>query len=169
MRAQEFESSKRTVATKQAMVTRRLYAKERDVIEKIWDMRRRRSLKALQAALDLLWDYYAKKVGTRRSKPQLRLGPGTAYHGRNLSYTMNTYPGQVIELAPTEQNFYVLVHELTHALGPDQHGRRFAAIYRDLLSHDTFKQIMSSQQGQEFLRYLEQDHPQFVRKAYRNR
>lgn len=167
MRMREVQTPRRTAATKQAMATRRLYRTEAEIIEKIWDMRRPRSLKTLQAALDLLWDHYAPILGARMRKPTLRFGPGTQYHGRPLSYTMNTYPGQVIELAPSERNFYVLIHELTHALGPSQHGVRFAQIYHDVLSHDTFREMMATPEGIRFLEYLRQEHPRYVRRAYR--
>lgn len=167
MRFEEIKKP-RSAATKQAMATRTLYKKEVDIIERIWAMRRPRSLKTLQAALDLLWDHYAPLVGTRRIKPELRFGSGTKYHGRYYSYTMDTHPGQVIELAPGERNFYVLIHELVHAFGPSQHGVRFAEIYHDLLQHDTFKEMMTTPEGQKFLIYLSQEHPKFVRKAYRS-
>jgi predicted metal-dependent hydrolase len=166
MRIQEV-TPRRSRATKQAMATRRLYQTEAKIIEQIWAMRRPRSLRTLQAALDLLWDHYAPLVGTRRLKPRLRFGPGTRYHGRSFSYTMDTRPGQLIELAPDERNFYVLIHELVHAFGPSQHGIRFAQIYHDLLQHDTFREMMSTPEGMRFLDYLRQEHPRYVRRAYR--
>jgi predicted metal-dependent hydrolase len=155
----------RSVATKQAMVTRRLYRNECELIEKIWHMRRPRGLRSLQHKLDLLWKHHG---GKSNRKPQLRFGPGTPYHGRCLSYTMDTRPGQVIELAPGERNFYVLAHELAHALGPSQHGIRFAKIYRDLLCHHTFWDLMATPQGELFLHYLEREHAYHVRKAYKD-
>ena len=158
----------RSVATKQAMTTSCLYRNE-DLIEQVWDMKRPRSLPALQAALDLLWDHYAERLGVRMLKPQLEFGAGVKYHGRYLSYTQGLDRGQKIVLAPGERNFYVLVHELSHALGPSQHGIRFARVYHDLLNHDTFKTIMSTPRGQEFLEYLRVEHPRQVRRIYRNR
>mgnify|MGYP003341760735 CR=1 FL=1 len=158
----------RTVATKQAMTTSRLYRNE-DLIEQVWDMKRPRSLQALQAALDLLWDHYAERLGTRMLRPELQFGPGTKYHGRHISYTQSLDRGQKTVLAPGERNFYVLVHELSHALGPSEHGIRFARVYHDLLNHDTFKTIMSTPRGQEFLEYLRVEHPRQVRRIYRRR
>lgn len=157
----------RSISTKQGMATRNLYKSESDMIEQIWGMRRPRSMVALQTALDMLWEHYAAVVNSRRRKPDLRFGPGTKYHGRSLSYTVDTDPGQVIELAPGERNFYVLIHELAHALGPSQHGLRFAQIYHDVLSHRTFREMMSSPEGQRFLQYLQHDHPRQVRRIYR--
>lgn len=157
---------KRSVATKQMMATRRLYDTEVKLIEKVWDMRRPRSLKSLQATLDLLWDHYGGKPGR---KPTLRFGPGTKYHGTYYSFTRDTSPGQEIELAPGQRNFYVLIHEMVHALGPSQHGLRFAEVYRDLLRHDTFHDMMSTPEGELFLHYLDFEHPYHVRRAYKNR
>ena len=164
MRIQEVTRSR---AARQAVVTRRIYQREGELIERVWAMRRPRSLPTLQAALDLLWDHYVPVFGTRRRKPLLRFGPGVRYHGRYLSYTQDTDPGQVIELAPGERNFYVLTHELAHSLGAIEHGVRFAEIYHDLLDHETFRDMMSTEQGQRFLRYLRDEHPRFVRRAYR--
>lgn len=165
MRLREINKT-RSVATKQGMSTRRLYDTEVRLIEKIWDMRRPRSLQSLQATLDLLWDHYG---GRASRKPQLRFGPGIKYHGHYYSYTTDTSPGQVIELAPGQRNFYVLIHEMVHALGPSQHGLKFAAIYRDLLRHDTFHDMMSTPEGELFLHYLDYEHPYHVRRAYRGK
>ena len=52
MKIYEIKSKPRSVATKQAMATRRLYDTEIKLIEKIWDMRRPRSLKALSLQID---------------------------------------------------------------------------------------------------------------------
>jgi predicted metal-dependent hydrolase len=162
------ESTKppRTVATKQAMATRSLYRNE-GTIERIWGMRRPRSLKALQTALDMLWDHYSQALNSRRRKPQMSFGPGVKYGGRSISYTQDVEGGQRIVLAPGERNLYVLVHELAHALGAIEHGVRFAQIYHDMLQHDTFRELMSSPAGQEFLEYLRVEHPRRVRRIYR--
>jgi predicted metal-dependent hydrolase len=61
----------------------------------------------------------------------------------------------------------VLVHELAHALGAIQHGVRFAQLYHDMLQHDTFKEMMSTEDGQKFMQYLKVEHPKLVRRAYR--
>ena len=75
----------------------------------------------------------------------------------------------LIELAPGGRNWYVLAHELAHALGPSEHGIGFARVYHDLLNHRTFKTIMSTPRGQEFLEYLRVEHPRQVRRIYRRR
>lgn len=170
MKISEIESKRTPVSIPQGMATKKMYSTEKQIIEKIWGMKRPRSFKSIQAAFDLLWDHYSQEFNVRKPKPLVRFGPGTKYHGRYLSYTMPLKGGmQVIELAPGERNFYVLVHELAHALGPYQHGLRFAQIYHDLLSHETFKELMSTELGQQFLQFLKQEHPAYVRKAYRDR
>ena len=166
MQANEI-TDRRSVATKQGMVTRRIYQKESQLIEKIWSIYRPRSLGTLRAALDLLWDYYQPRVGSQRRRPELRFGPGVQYHGKAMSYTQDQRPGQIIELAPGERNFGVLIHELAHALGAVEHGVRFAQIYHDLLKHRTFREMMSTPEGLRFLEYLKLEHPRFVRRAYR--
>ena len=162
------EAKPRSVATKQAMATRSLYRNE-DLIEQIWDMKRPRSLPALQTALDMLWDHYSKILGARMIKPELQFGTGVKYHGRYLSFTQSLDRGQRIVLAPGERNLYVLVHELSHALGPSEHGVRFAQVYHDLLNHKTFKKMMQTPAGKQFLEYLRVEHPRQIRRIYRNR
>jgi predicted metal-dependent hydrolase len=155
----------------QGVATRKMYGTEKQIIEKIWGMNRPRSLKNIQVAFKLLWDHYSPLYNVYRKMPEVQFGPGTKYRGRYLSYTIARERGQpwLIELAPGQRNFYVLIHELAHALGPVQHGVKFAEVYHDLLSHETFKDIMSSQLGQKFLNFLKSEHPEFVKKAYRSR
>jgi len=165
-------TQKRTPASvPQGVATRKLYGAERDVMEKIWGMNRPRSLNNLKVALKVLWDHYAPNYNVTRKMPELRFGPGVKYHGRYLSYTTAQEKGQpwMIELCPGQRNFYVLIHELVHALGPNQHGVKFAEVYHDVLSHETTKDIMGSSLGQKFLTFLKSEHPEFVKKAYRNR
>lgn len=161
----------------QGMATKRLYQTEADLIEKIWDMKRPRSLKALQVAMKVLWDHYAPKYVPRKKMPILRFGPGTWQgpaknrdYRKYVSYTGGDYGGpEIIEFAPGERNFYILLHELVHALGAIQHGVRFAQIYHDILSHKTTREIMNTPLGAKFMNFLKSEHPKFVRRAYRNR
>lgn len=167
MRLFELTNKPRSVATKQAIATKRMYGTEKRLLEKIWDLKRPRNIKVLQATLDMLWKYFG---GRPSRKPELRFGPGTKFHGRYLSYNDNTGKGgQYIELAPGERNFYVLLHELAHALGPEQHGLKFAQIYHELLKHDSFQDMIASPEGELFLHYLDVEHPYWVRRAYRNK
>ena len=156
-----------SISRKRALVTRALYHHEAQIMERIPGMVREYSQKQLQKQLDLLWAY--SKYYTRRPKPILRFGPG-ARHGRyHLSYTQDIEHGQVIEMAPGGRNLYVLVHELSHALGPSEHGVRFAQVYHDLLNHKTFKKMMQTPAGKQFLEYLRVEHPRHIRRIYRNR
>jgi hypothetical protein len=166
MKIMEVTQKRTPASVPQGMATRKLYGTESAIIEKIWDMKRPRSLKTLQVAMKVLWDHYAPKYKVRWKMPELRFGPGTKYHGRYLSYT---YGMEYIELAPGERNFYVLIHELVHALGAVQHGVRFAEIYHDLLTHETMRELMDNELGAKFLNFLKNEHPQYVRRAYRNR
>jgi hypothetical protein len=152
-----------------ARVTRALYHTEAQIIEKIPHMIRARSLSSLQKRLDQIWHDWVTQRGSQRPKPLLRFGPGVRHGRYRLSYTQDTDPGQVIELAPGGRNWYVLAHELAHALGPSEHGIGFARVYHDLLNHRTFKTIMSTPRGQEFLEYLRVEHPRQVRRIYRRR
>ena len=160
------KNRKRCLAIKQAMATRSLYQSEYLVLN-IWQMRRLRSLQFLQTVLDVLWNHYSKVFGSRLKKPKLYFGKGIKYHGRYLSYTQSLDYGQEIVLASNERNLYVLVHELSHAIGSIQHGIRFSQIYHDILQHRIFQKMMSTEDGQKFLQYLKIEHPKIVRKAYR--
>ena len=171
MKITEVTQKRTPVRIPQGVVTRKMYGTETNVIEKIWGMKRPRSLNNLIVAMEVLWDHYAPKYNVTRKMPDLIFGPGTKYHGRYLSYTVARKPGQawLIELSPGERNFYVLIHELVHALGPTQHGIKFAEIYHDLLSHKTTREIMSNPLGQMFMTFLKNEYPEFVKRAYRNR
>ena len=171
MKSTEFIKTRTPASVPQAVATRKMYGTEKKIIEQIWGMNRPRSIQSIQIAFKLLWDHYAPLYGVTRKMPDVQFGPGTKYHGRYLSYTIARERGQpwLIELCPGQRNFYVLIHELVHALGPTQHGVRFAEIYHDVLSHDTFKDIMSSPLGLKFSDFLKDDHPQFVKRADRNR
>lgn len=61
--------------------------------------------------------------------PQIVAGQGTRYHGRWYSY----YDGTRIVLARNERQVFVLLHELTHALGYDDHDAAFLRQYHRLL------------------------------------
>lgn len=61
--------------------------------------------------------------------PKIVAGRGTPYHGRLYSY----YDGERIVLARNERQVFVLLHELTHAMGYDDHDARFMRRYLSLL------------------------------------
>ena len=170
MKIMELTQKRTPASVPQGIATRKLYGQEKNVMEKIWGMNRPRSLNNLRVALKVLWDHYAPKYNVTKSMPEVVFGPGVKYHGRYLSYTGGDYGGpDKIELCPGQRNFYVLIHELVHALGPVQHGVKFAEVYHDLLSHKTTKDIMRSPLGQKFMTFLKNEHPEFVKRAYRNR
>jgi hypothetical protein len=74
-----------------------------------------------------------KKHGGRRKLPPIVAGRGDLYNGRLYSY----YDGEKIVLARNERRKFVLIHELTHALGCDDHDRKFIQRYCRLLRlHD---------------------------------
>lgn len=170
MKITEVTQKRTPVRIPQGVVTRKMYGTETNVIEKIWGMKRPRSLNNLIVAMEVLWDHYAPKYQPNRKIPTLIFGPGTKFNGRYISYTGGNYGNpDLIELSPGERNFYVLIHELAHALGPTKHGIKFAEIYHDLLSHKTTREIMSNPLGQKFMTFLKNEHPKFVKRAYRNR
>ena len=75
----------------------------------------------------------ARRVWTdlhvRTPLPEIVAGRGTPYHGRLYSY----YDGTRIVLARNERQAFVLLHELTHALGHEDHDASFRRQYRRLL------------------------------------
>lgn len=101
--------------------TRRVYA---------WEMRTfrgapRLSIHTLRRLAQRVW----KDVDARVPLPQIVAGRGTPYHGRLYSY----YDGTRIVLARNERQAFVLLHELTHALGHEDHDASFRRQYQQLL------------------------------------
>lgn len=58
--------------------------------------------------------------------PTILFGPGVKQNGRWLSYCEGHLK---IVLSPDKRCMTVLLHELTHALGPATHGKRFQELY----------------------------------------
>lgn len=58
--------------------------------------------------------------------PTIVAGRGTPYHGRLYSYCED---GRIV-LARNERQVYVLLHELTHAIGYDDHDAAFLRQYQ---------------------------------------
>lgn len=65
----------------------------------------------------------------RAPLPRIVAGRGTPYHGRLYSYC----DGTQIVLARNERQVFVLLHELTHAMGYDDHDASFLRQYQRLL------------------------------------
>lgn len=61
--------------------------------------------------------------------PPIVAGRGDLYNGRLYSY----YDGLRIVLARNERRKYVLIHEMVHALGHDDHDAKFVKKYQNLL------------------------------------
>lgn len=70
-----------------------------------------------------------KDAGRTDPLPKVIAGRGTLYHGRLYSY----YEDGLIVLARNQRQSFVLIHELVHALGYDDHDAPFQRRYRDLL------------------------------------
>lgn len=69
------------------------------------------------------------KKSARRKMPQVVAGRGDLYNGRLYSY----YDGDRIVLARNERRKFVLIHEIVHALGNDNHDKCFVKKYHSLL------------------------------------
>ena len=62
--------------------------------------------------------------------PEVAFGPGVFWCGQYQSYCLgNSY----VELALGQRNAIVLIHEMTHVLGPGLHNRNFCHLNFDLL------------------------------------
>lgn len=70
-----------------------------------------------------------KKYGKGKPKPWIAAGRGTYYGKLWLSYSQGDY----IQLARNQRNFLVLIHELIHSMGYDDHDKRFVKLYLKLL------------------------------------
>ena len=79
---------------------------------------------ALRSLARRVWREHGKG-----SCPEVRAGRGIPFTGTLASYSM----GRLIVLARHHRDKVVLLHELTHALGPSTHGRRFQNLYAELL------------------------------------
>jgi hypothetical protein len=86
-----------------------------------------RSMAFLRAIVDQVWDAEAP-VGRR--KPTITADDGAFWQGRAWSYCEGFTK---IILARSQRNVLVLLHELTHALGPCVHGKKFVRLYFRLL------------------------------------
>lgn len=63
--------------------------------------------------------------------PAVVAGNGTKYNGRYYSY----YDGERVVLARNERKKFVLIHEMVHALGYDDHDEEFVDKYFELLDY----------------------------------
>jgi hypothetical protein len=102
---------------KQMVDTRRVYQLETDMY---YD--RRFEFITRQRSLDYL-KRYARKIWTgekyKKELPLIRFGKGMQKY--------SWCDGEILELAPTQRDILTLVHELVHAIGYDDHDKKFAA------------------------------------------
>ena len=107
--------------------TRWLYRQEDAVLRYNSYANADRSMSFLREVLDHVW---AAVAPTGRRKPTITADRGTLHNGRAVSYCEGFTK---IVLARSQRNVLVLLHEVTHALGPCVHGRKFVKLYFRLL------------------------------------
>lgn len=116
---------------KRTLDTRRLYKFEKEWFRGEPNL----PMKVLQELAYDIWKeagytghYYGDKV---KPLPAVVAGNGTRYNGRYYSYC----DGERVELARSERKKFVLIHEMVHALGYDDHDEAFVDKYFELLDH----------------------------------
>jgi len=114
---------------KQMVDTRRVYALETDMY---YDRRfeyitRQRSLDYLKRYAQKIW----KGEGYKKPLPLIRFGKGMQKY--------SWCDGKILELAPTQRDILTLVHELVHAIGYDDHDKKFAA--KELILLDKYTPV----------------------------
>lgn len=102
---------------RQMVDTRRVYKLETDMY-----FDRRFAYITKQRSLDYL-TRYAKKIWKaekiKKELPLIRFGKGL----QKFSWC----DGEILELAPSQRDILTLIHELVHAIGYDDHDKKFAA------------------------------------------
>jgi len=116
---------------KRTLDTRRLYKFEKEWFRGEPNL----PMKVLQELARDIWKeagyaghYYGDKV---KRMPAVVAGKGTKYSGRYYSYC----DGRRVELARSERKKFVLIHEMVHALGYDDHDEDFVDKYFELLDY----------------------------------
>ena len=116
---------------KRTLDTRRLYKFEKEWFRGEPNL----SIKVLQELAYDIWKeagytghYHGDEV---KPMPTVVAGKGTKYNGRYYSYC----DGERVELARSERKKFVLIHEMVHALGYDDHDEDFVDKYFELLDH----------------------------------
>jgi len=92
---------------------------------------------------------WAAEAPAGRRKPTITADYGTLHNGRAYSYCEGFTK---IVLARSQRNVLVLLHELTHALGPCVHGPKFIRLYFRLLRrwagyHRWFLETVAAERG----------------------
>lgn len=102
---------------KQMIDTRRVYQLETDMYydRRFTYITKQRSLGYLVKYAKKIWK--AEKI--KKQIPLIRFGKGLQKY--------SWCDGEILELAPTQRDILTLVHELVHAIGYDDHDKKFAA------------------------------------------
>ena len=133
--------------TRRAAETRWLYRIEREFLHTTNDYANRTiSMKRLNRLAKRVW---AAEAPEGRRFPTITAGKGVMYGGAWLSYCLGYTE---IVLARGQRNILVMLHELTHALGPCVHGPKFVKLYFYLLRkyarfHGDFLQGVAAGRG----------------------
>lgn len=114
--------------TRQAQATRWLYRQERTSFKFNSYANSDRPMGFLKKLAERVWK---KEAPQGRRMPEIRGLDGLRYGGRFTSYCMGFTD---IVIARHHRNVLVLLHELTHALGPCHHGEKFVKVYFRLLN-----------------------------------
>jgi hypothetical protein len=109
---------------KKGVDTRRLYKFEANYF---WGTEASRVLPMgeLKALAEQIW----AKYGKGKPMPKIAAGPGTPHGNKLFSYSQGGY----IQLARSQRNKLVLIHELIHELGYDDHDAGFINFYLPML------------------------------------
>lgn len=103
------------------ITTRRIYKFEKEYFRGEPSM----PMEVLKDLAKKIWEWEYKE----EPLPRVVSGKGTKYNGRYYSY----FDGEKIVLARSERNKVVLIHEMVHALGYDNHDADFTMKYFELL------------------------------------
>lgn len=101
--------------------TVRLYSFE-DKSPSILHLKKDLSMKVLRRYASKIWKVY----GGRKPLPTIVAGEGVWYMGHMYSFCQEINGVIRIELSRGQRSIITLVHELVHALGYDEHDRRFS-------------------------------------------
>jgi len=158
MKLSEIVKKRISLPHRRGVMTRRVYRFEEKYLSTLKELNKQRSLRELTAVAESLWKKYYRG---KRKMPTIRFGAGDCSLGYPLSYTEGY---STIELCPGQQNLMVMIHELTHAIGPSQHGIAFTRAYVNIL--DDF--IDDEEVRQKIYDDLITKHGQIYRRLYKN-
>lgn len=112
---------------KRAHETRWMYYQENHTLRVNSNAYRSLSMEELREFAMKVWE---KEARPGRRFPTITATRGLPYLGKLCSYCQGY---TIIKLARHHRNLLVLLHELTHALGPSTHGEQFVKRYFPLL------------------------------------